>query len=111
MGSHIILVTTLIVLLSFTLSANSNTLGDANTNTENLLRAKYLLENNPLIDGHNDISYMIRENFKNKLDTFDLEDMKVYLPSGSLNNTGNVTHTDLKRLAEGRLGGQFWAVN
>lgn len=49
---------------------------------------------------------MIRENFRNKLEKFDLEDMTKY----NLEETKNVTHTDFRRLKEGLLGGQFWAV-
>ena len=49
---------------------------------------------------------MIRENFRNQLEKFDLEDMTKY----NLAFTENVTHTDFKRLREGKLGGQFWAV-
>lgn len=49
---------------------------------------------------------MVRENFRNKLQAFNLKDMKKY----NLVKTENVTHTDLIRLQEGKLGGQFWAV-
>jgi hypothetical protein len=54
---------------------------------DNLKLAKSILDKYPLIDGHNDLAYMIRENFQNQLDLFDLEDMSEY----SLNRTKNVT--------------------
>ena len=49
---------------------------------------------------------MIRENFKNQFSKFELNNTMIY----NLNGTGNVTHTDLERLKQGGLGGQFWAV-
>lgn len=52
---------------------------------------------------------MIRQNFKNRFGQFDFEDFLII--KGTLNGTGNVTHTDRKRLKEGKLGGQFWAVS
>jgi len=50
---------------------------------------------------------MIRANFKNRFGDFDLEDL---IKNPNLNGTNGITHTDIKRLHEGRLGGQFWAV-
>ena len=77
---------------------------------DTIRQAKYFLEKNPLIDTHNDLSYFIRTNFKNQLTYFDLEDVKIYLLNSSLIATSNVTHTDLKRLNQGKLSGQFWAI-
>ena len=81
-----------------------------NNDDDNIRRAKYFLENNILIDTHNDLSYFLRTNFKNQIAHFDLEDVKIYLSNSSLTGTDNVTHTDLKRIEQGKLGGQFWAV-
>jgi membrane dipeptidase len=55
-----------------------------------------MLSRFPLIDGHNDLPWEIRE--RNGLDAVDL--------------TGRVagTHTDIPRLVEGGVGGQFWSV-
>ena len=50
---------------------------------------------------------MIRKNFRNNLEKFNLEDMTTKY---NLSETKNVTHTDLIRLKKGKLGGQFWAV-
>jgi membrane dipeptidase len=49
---------------------------------------------------------MIRENFQNQFSKFELNDTTIY----NLPGTNQVTHTDLKRLAKGKLGAQFWAV-
>jgi hypothetical protein len=71
----------------------------------------------PLIDGHNDLPYLLRLELKNKI-----YDSKFYFKQGGilfLSNSktqlltilqGLASHTDLARLKEGRIGGQFWSV-
>ena len=57
------------------------------------LRARDLLRRFPLIDGHNDLPWELRER-------------------GQVNLAEPVTgtHTDLPRLAAGGVGAQFWSV-
>jgi membrane dipeptidase len=57
-----------------------------------------MLSRFPLIDGHNDLPWEIREKFA-------LDPVAARL-------TGHVagTHTDIPRLVEGGVGGQFWSV-
>jgi membrane dipeptidase len=59
--------------------------------------ARAMLSRFPLIDGHNDLAWEIRESFGD-LDAVDL--------------TARVakTQTDIPRLVEGGVGGQFWSV-
>ena len=57
-----------------------------------------LLSRFPLIDGHNDLPWEIRERYGSDLSAADLR--------GRLPNT----HTDIPRLVEGGVGGQFWSV-
>ena len=64
----------------------------------NLDRARQLLHRHPIIDGHNDLAIAMRE-----LVGYDLR----RLP---LDERGTRTQTDLVRLAEGGVGGQFWSV-
>ncbi|HEY1820309.1 MAG TPA: dipeptidase [Trebonia sp.] len=64
--------------------------------TLSLTRA--MLSRFPLIDGHNDLPWVIREKF-------DLDPVKAGL-TGHVNGT----HTDIPRLVEGGIGGQFWSV-
>jgi membrane dipeptidase len=64
----------------------------------NLARARSLLDRSPVIDGHNDLAWEMREQFGYDLDAVDLHG-----PAPS-------THTDLARLAAGGVGGQFWSV-
>lgn len=63
-----------------------------------LPRARALLRRTPLVDGHNDLPWAMREQVNYDLDRVDL--------------TGRVatTHTDLIRLTEGGVGTQFWSV-
>jgi membrane dipeptidase len=65
-----------------------------------------ILEKYPLIDGHNDMIHMIRKNFRNQIREYNLTDFKTY----TLNGSNGITHTDIKRMREGRMGGQFWAI-
>lgn len=64
-------------------------------------RARRLLDEVPLVDGHNDLPWEIRQRVAGKVGALDLED-----------TTGleNPTHTDVARLKEGGVGGQFWSV-
>jgi membrane dipeptidase len=61
--------------------------------------AKRLLERAPLIDGHNDIPWRMREQ-KPRYD-FDVFDLRQPRPT---------FHTDIARVRAGGLGGQFWSV-
>jgi len=58
----------------------------------------FLLRRFPLVDGHNDLPWALRERSPDGLAGVDL--------AGSV--TG--THTDLPRLAAGGVGAQFWSV-
>jgi membrane dipeptidase len=61
-------------------------------------RISALLERQPVIDGHNDLLWEARERFGYDFDRLDIE-------AG-----GTPTHTDLPRLRQGGVGGQFWSV-
>jgi membrane dipeptidase len=64
-----------------------------------LERAKRILSQTPLIDGHNDLPWRIREDSiaRGNVDKYDL-----------LERTPG--HTDLDRLKKGMVGAQFWSV-
>ncbi|MEP7225768.1 MAG: dipeptidase [Gemmatimonadales bacterium] len=64
-----------------------------------LEHARKLLSSTPLIDGHNDLPWAIRESEKAPRDVaaYDLR-------------TRTTGHTDLSRLAEGQVGAQFWSI-
>jgi membrane dipeptidase len=66
-----------------------------------------VLTQTPLIDGHNDLPWEIRERFGGDLAKIDLSVSTAALPapSGSL-----PMMTDIPRLRRGRVGAQFWSV-
>lgn len=64
-----------------------------------LERARRVLATTPLIDGHNDLPWEIRDNAKPPMDV-DAYDLR----------TRTKGHTDLQRLREGMVGAQFWSV-
>jgi membrane dipeptidase len=61
-------------------------------------RARQLLSQVPLLDGHNDLPWALREAGCAGLDNVVLSERVSF------------TQTDLPRLAEGGVGGQFWSV-
>ena len=64
-----------------------------------LARAKRILKQTPLIDGHNDLPWRIREDSvaRGNVDAYDLR-------------RRTPGHTDLDRLKKGMIGAQFWSV-
>ncbi|KAK2792009.1 hypothetical protein FQN52_004115 [Onygenales sp. PD_12] len=81
------------------LTALLSGVASASPHQGNEARAQAILKSSPLIDGHNDFPYFIRET------THD----QIY--DGKLDFEGHLSgSTDLKRLREGKLGGQFWSV-
>jgi membrane dipeptidase len=65
-------------------------------------RARKLLDEVPLIDGHNDLAWEYRKREKNHLDKIDLK--------GDTSKLDPPMHTDIPRLRRGGVGGQFWSV-
>ncbi|MEM1053786.1 MAG: dipeptidase, partial [Pseudomonadota bacterium] len=61
----------------------------------------------PVFDGHNDVPYQLRIRFENQIDGFDFTDTT---GTGANHPQGRMMQTDLTRLAEGRVGAQFWSV-
>jgi membrane dipeptidase len=65
-------------------------------------RARKLLDQVPLIDGHNDLPWEYRKRVKNHLDKIDLR--------SDTSKLDPPLHTDIPRLRRGGVGGQFWSV-
>jgi membrane dipeptidase len=61
----------------------------------------------PVWDGHNDVPIQLRSRFGNVIGEFDFEDTS---DTGPTDSQGRVMHTDLARLAKGKVGAQFWSV-
>jgi membrane dipeptidase len=70
-------------------------------------RVDRVLAETPLIDGHNDLPWEIRERFKSDLSAIDLakDTSRLAAPAGS-----TPLMTDIARLRTGHVGGQFWSV-
>jgi membrane dipeptidase len=64
-------------------------------------RIDRILKKTPLIDGHNDIAEQLSENYKRNIEG---------LASGTDQRQPNPLMTDMARLHQGRVGGQFWSV-
>jgi membrane dipeptidase len=64
-----------------------------------LARARRVLQKAPIVDGHNDLPWAIRENAQAPKDV-EAYDLRSRTPGA----------TDLARLREGGVGGQFWSV-
>lgn len=64
-----------------------------------LARARELHKQGPLVDGHNDYPWALRQHNVER----DLNKLDIRLPQPKL-------HTDIPRLRAGGVGGQFWSV-
>ncbi|MDF3293743.1 dipeptidase [Streptomyces silvisoli] len=66
---------------------------------DDLARARELLAAHPVVDGHNDLPWALREQVRYDLDRLDIAtDQRASL------------HTDIPRLRAGGVGAQFWSV-
>jgi membrane dipeptidase len=70
-------------------------------------RIERILAQTPLIDGHNDLPWEIRERFGSDLSKIDLSRSTVTLPAP---DGSPPLMTDIPRLRSGRVGAQFWSV-
>jgi membrane dipeptidase len=70
-------------------------------------RVEQILLRTPLIDGHNDLPWEIRERFKSDPAAVDLKSDTTHLPFPP---EGAALMTDIPRLRAGQVGGQFWSV-
>jgi membrane dipeptidase len=88
-----------VLLLIWSASPVRAQAGSAPAEDVYLARAKRVLSQTPLIDGHNDLSWRIREDSiaRGNVDVYDL---RKRTPG----------HTDLDRLKKGMVGAQFWSV-
>ncbi|MEV4926915.1 dipeptidase [Streptomyces roseoverticillatus] len=69
--------------------------------TERLLeRARELLAAHPVVDGHNDLPWALRQQVRYDLDRRDI----------AADQSATGLHTDLPRLRAGGVGAQFWSV-
>jgi membrane dipeptidase len=90
--------TFLLLPLTLFLSTAMPSSARAQSKDRALEHARKLLRSTPLIDGHNDLPWTIREAEKARdVAAYDLR-------------TRTTGHTDLSRLAQGQVGAQFWSI-
>jgi membrane dipeptidase len=63
-------------------------------------RVRTLLKTAPVIDGHNDLPWTLRNRVRYDFDALDI----------SVDQSGAGLHTDIPRLRRGSVGAQFWSV-
>lgn len=85
-------------------------LGNGQYSSDPAVRARWLLQQVPLIDGHNDLPTVLYEvdeaglNYDISKDPSKLQDEMIK------NLTGTVIHTTIPRLRKTNMGGQFWST-
>jgi len=73
-------------------------------------RVAAVLARTPLIDGHNDFPWEVRERWSQKTGAFDMNaDLSHAAPVPGGEGQGGLM-TDIPRLRAGHVGGQFWSV-
>jgi membrane dipeptidase len=77
--------------------SGAETLQDEQFSEAALQHAKEILQSTPLIDGHNDLPWLIREENGGDVTAFRLD-------------RENAFDTDIPRLRKGMVGAQFWSV-
>lgn len=86
-----------VLVVTLLLSACSSGTGEMNADSHDA-RARRLMQEVPLIDGHNDLPWELRVRFSLNWDSLDISRLQ---PS---------VHTDIPRLREGLVGAQFWST-
>ena len=93
------LISAALLILAICAASHLDAQATAAPNDQYLARAKRILKTTPLIDGHNDLPWRIREDTiaRGNVDAYDLR-------------THRPGQTDLERLRKGMIGAQFWSV-
>ncbi|THD60389.1 dipeptidase [Phenylobacterium sp.] len=90
--------------------AASGALAAPQSDAEIQARVARVLKATPLIDGHNDFPWEVRDRFAQKTGVFDMKsDLSHQPPVPGGEGTGGLM-TDIPRLHAGGVGGQFWSV-
>jgi membrane dipeptidase len=79
----------------------------ASPQSSDAARVERVLTQTPLIDGHNDLPWEIRERFGSDLNKVDLSANTAALPAPA---GSPALMTDIPRLRRGHVGAQFWSV-
>lgn len=84
------------------LTVNAGVAEEAKTDPALVERARRILREVPLVDGHNDVPWELRQRVSNHLDKLDLAQDTTRLEKPMM--------TDIPRLRQGGVGAQFWSV-
>ena len=101
-GAACLVITSLAPRDGVTSAQDSTSQVSSESQSQLLARARRLLREVPLIDGHNDVPWQYWVRARNQIDKIDL--------NGDTSRLTPPMHTDIRRLREGQVGGQFWAV-
>ena len=93
-----VIASAIVVLFFLTNMCHIDGSASSQTNQDPLQRARTLQSRFPLIDGHNDLPWALREKFDRDFSKIDLRKPQPQLM------------TDIPRLREGGMGAQFWSV-
>ena len=95
---------------SAALASQAMAAAPAQTDAQIATRVAKVLAATPLIDGHNDFPWQVRERYAQKTGAFDMKsDLSHAAPVPGGEGTGGLM-TDIPRLRRGGVGGQFWSV-
>lgn len=83
----------LVVCLSYSSGRSTRAASD-----QYLKKANEILDETPLVDGHNDIPWQLRKYYMNRLENV------------TLDKNNPKFHTDIPRLKQGGVGAQFWSA-
>ena len=89
------------------LALASGALWAASPEANEAARVERVLTQTPLIDGHNDLPWEIRERFGSDLNRIDLSANTAAVPAAA---GSPPLMTDIPRLRRGHVGAQFWSV-
>jgi len=102
-GSRLLLpmrsITAALIVSSLIGASASDSGAQSTPSAADVARARRVLSTTPLVDGHNDLPWAIRESATNPRDV-DAYDLRKKTPG----------HTDLDRLKKGMIGAQFWSI-
>ncbi|XP_059622210.1 dipeptidase 1-like [Phlebotomus argentipes] len=101
-GGALVLVVALAIALPLTVGKSVG-----NSEQSDTFRGSSVLDEVPLIDGHNDLPYNLYSIEQNQLANFNFDsDLRLHPVWGPR----STSHTDLPRLRTGKVGGQFWVA-
>jgi membrane dipeptidase len=85
-------------------------LAQSQSSTDAAARVERVLKHHPIIDGHNDLPWELRDRFDGDFSKIDLTSNTSKLPPPVKEPDQPAMMTDIPRLRAGHVGGQFWSV-